>query len=495
MAIAFTKYIDITSGVGAGAAINARELIGRLFTNNPLIPTETVVEFTDADEVGAYFGSASEEYKRAAFYFSFISKNITAPKKLSFARWAAVDVAPRVYGASSISTLATLQAISTGGLSVTFGGTTLDLTTIDFSTTLSYADVASVLQTEIQAGVGAVFTAATVTFNAVDNRFELVGGAVGPFIMNIGNGTSGTQIKELIGWGVGARESDGVAAESITDVLTNSSDLTDNFGSFAFIPTLNLAQVTDAATWNDLQDVKYQFYVPVLAADTASWSAALINIGGVGLILDPAVTDEFPEMAPMNIMAATDYSRAASTQNYMFYQFDLTPSVTTTSLSDSYDALRVNYYGQTQTAGQRVEFFQRGYLMGLSTDPKDMNTYANEQWLKSYNGAKLMELFLNLPKVSANTQGRGLVLATLRSAIELALANGVISVGKDLSSSQKQYITTITGDQDAWRQVESSGFWLDVEIQQSGPDFKAVYILVYSKDDVVRKVEGSHILI
>ena len=84
MAIAFTKYILITSGVGGGNAVRKRELIGRLFTTNELVPTGSIVEFTTLADVGTYFGTTSEEYKRASFYFGFISKSINSAKNISY---------------------------------------------------------------------------------------------------------------------------------------------------------------------------------------------------------------------------------------------------------------------------------------------------------------------------------------------------------------------------------------------------------------------------
>ena len=64
MAISFRRYVDITSGVGAGVRVPGRDLVGRIFSVNVLIPADTVVEFTEAAEVAAFFGSFSEEYRR-----------------------------------------------------------------------------------------------------------------------------------------------------------------------------------------------------------------------------------------------------------------------------------------------------------------------------------------------------------------------------------------------------------------------------------------------
>jgi hypothetical protein len=202
----------------------------------------------------------------------------------------------------------------------------------------------------------------------------------------------------------------------------------------------------------------------------------------------------------MMILAATDYTRVNAVQNYMYQQFALTPTVTTTAESDRLDGLRVNYYGRTQTAGQQIDFYQRGTLMGLATDPIDMNVYANEQWLKDSAGAEIMTLLLALSEVSANSQGRGEVLTTLQGTIDQALNNGVISIGKALTTIQKLYITNASGSADAWHQVQSIGYWVDCVIQSyvtvdDRTEYKAVYLLIYAKDDAIRKVEGTHTLI
>src|SRR6202034_2963574 len=97
MAISFTRYVDITSAVGAQQIVGTRQLIGRLFTENLLLPTESFIEFNSAAEVGAYFGTTSVEYLRAQFYFNFISKSATSPTTISFARWTNVAQAPMIF--------------------------------------------------------------------------------------------------------------------------------------------------------------------------------------------------------------------------------------------------------------------------------------------------------------------------------------------------------------------------------------------------------------
>jgi hypothetical protein len=97
-AISSSRYVNIVSGVGANSVIPARQLIGRLFTDNALLPPQSYKQFSSAAEVGAYFGLSSNEYLRALFYFTWVSKNITQANLISFARWVDEAVAGVIYG-------------------------------------------------------------------------------------------------------------------------------------------------------------------------------------------------------------------------------------------------------------------------------------------------------------------------------------------------------------------------------------------------------------
>jgi len=124
-----------------------------------------------------------------------------------------------------------------------------------------------------------------------------------------------------------------------------------------------------------------------------------------------------------------------------------------------------------------------------------MNVFANEIWLKDSIGVALMNLLLGQTKVSANTQGSSQIKVIIQNVIDSALNNGTISVGKPLNQNQILFITEISGDENAWRQVQTVGYWLNVTIDNSGVEPIAVYTLIYSKDDDIRKIVGSDILI
>ncbi len=501
MTISITRYVDITSGVAGANQIPDRKLIGRLFTTNPLVPTDSVINFTSADEVGEYFGTSSDEYKRAVFYFGWISKNRTRAQSIDYARWADTDVAPRIYGNSQEQLLATWTAITTGSLGITIGADVNTFTSLDFSSAASLAAVAGILQTAIRTKTGTQWTAATVTYDATRQSFNFVGGdpTAANATISVQQGVGGTPIGNILGWLSGPTLilSNGSLEQSITEVLTDSSNSSNNFATFLFMPTLTIDEITEAAEWNNAQNVLYAYCIPVSSANASSYSAALIDIGGCQLTLNNLST-EYPEQVMMMILAATDYTSNNAAQNYMFQIFDLTPTVTSDSSADLYDGLRINYYGSTQESGQIVNFYQRGFMMGLPTDPLLQNVYANEIWFKSAMSTALMNLLLALNQIPANNIGRGQILNSMQSVINQAINNGTISVGKTLTPTQITDITEITDDPTAWYDVQNQGYWVDCVIRPDDNDpyqYIADYTLVYSKDDVINKIIGQQVLV
>ena len=589
MSISLSRYVNIQSQVGAGTTVPNKLLIGRLFTSNAVLPTNVFIQFSNAADVGTYFGNTSEEYYRAVFYFSWISKNLTTAPAIQFASWVSVASAPQIYSIpNQVQSLTAWNSVTTGSFGLTIGADTNVFTALDFSGAADLDAVAGVIQTAIQTGVGTQWTSATVTY--ANNGFYFQGGdAVNAAITVIG-GVTGQNIAgvNFLGWLPAttlnnsvyssaiylnnAKWSNGSAVVSITDTLNASQAISNNFGSFLFLNnlSLNLSQVQEAAAWNSAgpQNNDYLYTVPVIAANVSSWSSGLSSYGGLALTLTQSnvvqtaivtnaskavtglsnalsvlqvgmpvsgtdiatgsviasivdnnnillslnatgsatvsltfVTNQYPEQAPMMIEAATNYNATNAVQNYMFQTFDpyLLPLVIDDSTANAYDILSLNYYGQTQKSGTVYNFYQRGLLQGTSLNPLDQNTYVNEIWLKDAIAGVLIQLLLNLTQLPANSQGRALALLTIQGVINQALLNGVISVGKTLSTAQITFITAITNDDNAWYQVQNSGYWIDCIIEpipDSSPiQYQAAYTLVYSKNDVIRLVSGQDILI
>lgn len=496
MAIKITRYVDIISSVSGASSVAQRKLDHRRFTSDPRVPVGSILELGsgDADE---FFGSTSDEAIFARQYFGYVSPApASAPRALQFAAYAPAGRVPAVYSASP-ATLAELTSISAGSLTITLGANINTITAINLSAALSFADVATALQTAVRTGTGTQFTAATVTYDVGRAQFIISGGVIGDAAVSVGV----TPLSTLLGLNdPQAILSPGVAAQTPLDAFQAAEQASDSFGSASFGESITDAEAKDVAQYVAGENVKYQFYVSVTPSTYTATVSALSGIQSTGIILN-GTAGEYKEAIPAAIMAATDYDRRNAAINYMYRQVSgFTADVTTNALANIYDAVRVNYYGQTAGAGQNISFFQRGFLMGGATAPIDMSVHANEQWLKAYLTAQLLSLQLSLNKIPANNEGRSYILAQVIDAVNKAKNNGTIIIDKTLTTAQKIAVTQLTNDPDAWRDVESKGFWADVVITQSVPvsgvtEYTAKYTLVYSKGDVVRKVEGSHNLI
>ena len=506
MPISLSNYVDINSGVGAAASVSTRNLGALIISINDLIPTGTKLDFTSAAAVGSYFGTGSGEYARAEFYFGWNSKNITTPQILSFWFWNNdAATADYIFGAKATYALATFTAITSGELELTMGGFTHTLTGINLGSAGSLTAVATDITTAINAysAGGAAWTGAVVSYDATNGRFNLVSGATGIDTIAV-TAAAMNDLAGPLGWLTGAILSNGTAAQTLSANLTQLVETNNNFGSFCFGPSSinTLTNVEAAANWNYslTPNVQFLYSWVVTAANAAAWQTALAGVGGQAGTLQSPVSGEYPEMAPMMILAATDYTARNSVQNYEFQFFDLTPSVTTDAAYATYTAININFYGQTQTAGQLIEFYQQGVMSGgQPTDPADMNTYGNEIWFKDASSAAIMSLLLAVSQVPANATGRAQLMGILQGVINQALFNGTISAGKQLTADDQIFITNATGSTTAWQQVQSIGYWFDLEIVPyvvSGvTKYKAVYTLIYSKDDIIRLVQGSDVLI
>ncbi len=504
--ISQSRYINIISGVGAGAGVAQRQLTLRVITQNTLLPPGVVMEFANADAVGLYFGTNSEEFHRATDYFAFISKNIQSPQSISFARWVNAAIAPMIIGDTETKNLAAIVAQATGTLTINNGATVIHVTGIDFTGAASLTAAAALLQTDLRAVVDPQLATCTVTFNTNTNQFVLTGTVTGAGSLTITPTALPTDISALVGWGTaGTVYTDGQAAGTAVDAITESTAISNNFGSFVYATpavAMSNADIEDVAAWNAAQNNMFIYSVATFLSNLSTLYALVKGHAGTALnVLSQTLPNDYIEQSPCEILAATNYDNTDATQNYMYYQFPgRNITISTDANADAADLVRGNYIGVTQSAGQNLAFYQRGVLCGGTTAATDMNAYANEMWLKSDVTARILTMFLSVARVPANETGAAQILAVLQQSITQAKRNGTISSGKILSQVQQQFITQVSGDGNAWRQVASIGYWVTITfssfVAPSGlTEWQANYTLIYSKDDAIRVVNGSDVLI
>lgn len=502
--LSFKRYVNINSGVIGAGGTKQRELIGRLFTSSPRMDADEILEFDSLPDIGKRFGSDSQEYKRAEFYLGWVSPLITKASKISFARYTPTETPARIFGGAASSITALQNLGTSASLTITIGDTVYYVQSIDFQTDVeTYADVASSLQSAIRkSSDDNVVKDSTVTFDSSSRSFTFEAGLNGNADVSVTNSTTA----QALGWtdSAGALFLAGHVQLSPVDAILLADSLSNNYASVAFVDNLTIdSHVQVAATLQGIDNVTYMYCVPCKRSNYKEWSARLENSPGVAIGLlddDQNGIDNFIEMIPMIQMAATDYSRRKATSTYMYREFDVPVTVSDNTEANALDKARVNYYGRTQEAGREFAFYQKGYLCGPNTAPLDQSIYANEIWLKSLARVQFMDLLRAMPELPANESGRTYGLSALQGIVDQAVDNGVISIGKALNITQRAAVTQQSGDINAWRQIQNIGYWMNVVITSFTNDagvleYRLKYLLIYSKKDVVRSVEGTHALV
>ena len=507
MSIPITKYAAITSAIANTEEASRKDLIPRVLTTNPLFAADTVYEFTSASEAGAFAGTTSSEYLFASEYFGWVSKKAVQAKKISFFRYSFDALAPYIYSTQDLTALAALKAITDGSIVINLGGTSYTITGLDFSSASSYADIAGILQTAVQAneGGGDLWTAAAVEYQTSPAGFILTGGLTGSYeIAYAGAADEGTDISELIGWtsAAGAVVSNGTDERTISDVLDKTIDLSTNFLTFGFLtPSDAIDNLAVIGSWVNTQNMNYRFCFDVGASNYADAIETAASYEGMTANYNINYGDT--SLNPAWIMSAilpatTNYDKANGVKNYMFQEFDeqaVAVGVDDGTLYQTLDNLCINYNGQTQKSGKTIAFYQNGY----NADGTDTAVYDNEAWLKDAITTDMLNAFLGLDFISADSDGIAILTGILQNNCDEALNNHVISQGKELTTSQKAYINSLTGDENSYLDVQNNGYLFNVEITTETSGGAAVYVgsytLIYLKNDTIRKVEGSNILI
>lgn len=508
MSIPQSKYVAITSGLAQTESVGRKALIPRVLTTNPLFAVNTVYEFTSSADVADFAGALSAEAKLASEYFSWISKTATQAKKISFMRYSFEALAPSLYSTKkTITPLAAFKAVTNGSMVVNLGGTSFSVSNVNLSSATSYADVASAVQTAVKANTsgGQMWTAATVTFNAANSSFVLKGGETGKNTINYAEAsTSGTDLSSLLGWNIANAPvlSDGQDEQTVTDILNKCIDISTNFLTFGFLNASDCYDNLDEiGTWAGEQNFNYRLCFDLGASNYAEGMATAAKYAGLTAHynVNYGITGINPAWIMSAILpATTEYNKPNSVKNYMFQQFPQQPvsvGINDGSLYQTLDNLLVNYNGQTQKSGVTVAFYQNGF----NSDGTDTAIFDNEAWLKDAISTDILNAFLGLDFISADSDGKTILTGILENNCDEAVTNHVFGKPKILSSAQKAYITQVTGDDQAYLDVQNNAYHFDVDIttEQQGNTtiYVGKYTLIYLKNDVIRKVEGRNILI
>lgn len=317
--------------------------------------------------------------------------------------------------------------------------------------------------------------------------------------------------------------------QSPVQAFTAIDAMTNNFGSFTFLKFTPVAE-SDASSNADIDNLlavarynqglqsKYLFVVNrkrgSLPKDQVTSEADQFS-GIKGTCFVSGATQASSYM-PMAIFASTDYSNG-TVVNFMFKQFTgEVPTVTSDAVYTDFNKHCVNFYGRTQSNGQTIDFFQRGF----NTDGMDTAIYCNEIWFKAACETRLSDFLFVNERLPASNEGVNLVATEVTVVCNDAVQNQAFTVRPSIVQSEKVMIRQLinqTMDDAAGAAAEAAMAETDlatsgyhVYAYLAGPEqptgtiankigkaseYVIVYYVFYGTAESIRYIKGTNVLV
>lgn len=417
---------------------------------SPSIPG--ILQFASPLAVARYFGYTSDEYRFSQIYFKGYDNSSRKPSILYIGRRIDTDAPPWVMGLPVLR-MSAFVGVTEGDFTVSFNGTPVTITPINASAATSFSEVASLLQSAIQAAGSEVPAAAgaTVTYNSNNNAFILTGATAG----------EGQTISEISGeladvMGLSSSLiptfSIGVSTETEAETMDRLNQTTSNWVSYSSIWEMTDDEVIAFANWHMQYDVRY-FLVPWRLdphAPVASDSADLVSVlESMGLEGVPCTYYEDFTLAAF-IMGTTASINFRTIQGAITFAFKsqsgITPNVNDRETAVVLRDKGWNFYGNYATANDRFIFLYQGSMPGQRY--RWLDTYVNAIWLNNELQLAGMLTLTTIPRIPYAEMGYTFIRAGLQGPINRAAGprgNGVIDIGVTLSELQKAEVIREAG--------------------------------------------------
>ena len=345
----------ISGALAAGQQIQGAQAVGvppgtaiaSLGTYNPVTGVGTVnltgPGFTQA--ASSPMTSNCLEYQMAQVYFAGFTIGTQTPQALIFSRYASVACSAFLTGSTTGLTLAQVQAIVTGTLSVTVDGTVKTAAAVNLSTATSLSNAAALLTTALGLTGGAA-----VTYSSLFGAFVVTSGTTGvTSTMTYATGTLAATLG--LASGNAGTLSQGSAAMTPAAAMTALVAQTSNWAGFShcFEPIDTDKQAF--ATWT--AGYLAQFYYAPYTTDATIKGAPASYTGFGSWLTQNAVqgTALFLSAASaafdLSLTASTNYGASKSRIDHAFKSANavITPDVTDAVTAANVVANGGNFYG------------------------------------------------------------------------------------------------------------------------------------------------------
>jgi hypothetical protein len=454
-------FVSIVPGV-ISAGGSALDLNGLMLTSGTRTPMGAVLSFASSAAVATYYGGGSTEAAAAAIYFAGFDNSNVKPGALLVAQYNTAAVAAYLRGGSVSSlTLAQLQAITPGTLTVVTDGVSKTSSTITLSAATSFSNAATIIQ--------AAFTSPNfaVSYDSVSGGFVFTSNTTGA--SSTATYASGAMADPLnLRLADGAVLSQGAVAAVPGTFMTAITGITQDWASFftCFDPdNSGNANKLLFAQWNNAQADQYVYVcwdsdqAPIATVPATTSLGYLIqqaNIDGTFLVYAPSY-DKAAYQA--GAIAAVDFSETNGRTNFNFRsQAGLTADVTDITTLTNLEANGYNAYSAVATRNQGFVFMTPGSVSGQW---KWLDSYVNQIWLNAALQLAGMELLVGLKSIPYNAPGRALERAAFMDPINAAVNFGAIQPGVTLSALQIAEVNNAAGVK-IDRVLSAQGWYLQI---------------------------------
>lgn len=482
MAIPASQIVSVNPRVlqagGTDLVIN-----GLFLTENNRIPLSSIaMSFSTADSVGEYFGLDSAEYAAAQVYFQGYDNSFRKPTQVWFAARVMEAAAGWIRGAAYTGTLADLQAVSAGDLTISIDGTEKSVSAVNLSEAQSFSAVAEAVQTALDAQESGV----TCTWDSVSQAFIITSATTGASSSVGYASSSGTpNLATLMGLtqAAGAVLSPGSAALSVAENMTAVKAVTENWVTFTNLYTAEDDELLALAQWAGSQNVAYLFVCasedPMLISqsDTSSiaYQFAQANVTATALVYGTVDYAAFI----MGTAASIDWNRRQGAINFAFKaQSGLAPTVEDAGTAATLLGKTCNIYGNYATRNDQFIWLYDGAMFG---DYGYIDPFINAVWFNAALQVAVMQGLEQTPRVPYNEAGYSLIRSWLMDPIARAQNNGVIDPGVQLSEAQKAELYQEAG-MDITSYLDTDGYFLQVQdagasvrVSRESPDISLWY--------------------
>ena len=436
--LSVNDVVDVTISLTfAGAAYRNFGAVLVLGPSNVIDVVERRRIYSNTEGIASDFGTTAPEYLWAQEFFS----QSPTPSRLQVGRWAQTATAGILHGASLTPAqrlLSNFTGITTGAFKVSIDGSLKSIGSLSFASATNLNGIASTIQAALVTG-GA--TGATVTWDAVNFRFNIQSGTTGTgsSVSYATAPASGTDISVLLGLSATPTNTGstadvpvaGIAAETLLSCVENFGNL---FGDWYMLSVASGTTPADAdhiAVAGYIQSAGQPRTYWITSQNTAAYDST--QTSDLGSVLDSldydrteidfSSTNAYASASIMALFATIQYSGSDTTITGKFKQ---QPGVIAEALSENQAAvLKSKNYNVYALYQNGVAITQEAVMAnGTFIDSR-----INADWLANYIQTNAFNLLVSNPKIPQTDAGMSLLKANMTASLQQSVVNGYIAPG------------------------------------------------------------------